>query len=96
MTIRLTALAASDLVEIRDQYRTASDASERRFLDQFDIVIERLRSFPRGAPPVDGFPGVRRARLRPLPYGVFYRLDGEDILLLRVLHTRRDASALES
>lgn len=43
--------------------------------------------FPRGAAPVDGFPDVRRARMRPLPYGMFYGLDAGDILILRVLHT---------
>lgn len=95
MTVRLTGLAASDLSEIRGYYRAIGEDIERRFLDQFDIVVERLLSFPRGAPPVDGFPDVRRARMRPLPYGIFYRLDGDDILILRVLHTRRDASDLE-
>lgn len=30
------------------------------------------------------------ARMRSLPYGIFYRLDGDDILILRVPHLRRD------
>ena len=95
MTVQLTGLAVSDLNEIRGYYRAIDDDIERRFLDQFDLVVERLLSFPRGAPPVNGFPDVRRARMRALPYGIFYRLDGDDILILRVLHTRRDASDLE-
>ncbi|MCX7521753.1 type II toxin-antitoxin system RelE/ParE family toxin [Microbacterium sp. STN6] len=95
MTVRLTGLAVSDLSEIRDHYRAIDDDIERRFLDQFDLVVERLLSFPRGAPSVEGFSGVRRARIRALPYGVFYRLEGDDILILRVLHTRRAAPDLE-
>lgn len=47
MTVRLTGLAASDLSEIRGYYRAIIDDDiERRFLDQFDLVVERLLSFP--------------------------------------------------
>lgn len=91
MTVRLTELAAGELAEIRNHYRAIGEDLEHRFLDQLDLVMERLLTFPNGAPPVDGFPGVRRARMRQFPYGVFYRLDGHDILILRVLHSRRDA-----
>lgn len=95
MTVRLTPLAVSDLGQIRAHYRDIDESVELRFLDQFDLVIDRLITFPNGAPPVDGFPGVRRARMRRFPYGVFYRLDGFDILILRVLHSRRDQPDFE-
>ena len=94
MTVRLTGPAFGDLAETRDHYRAISEDLEQRFFDQVDLVVDRLITFPNGAPPVDGFPGVRRARMRQFPYGVFYRLDGDDILILRVLHTRRDATGL--
>ncbi len=92
MTVRLTEPAVGDLTESRDHYRAIGEDLEQRFFDQLDLVVDRLLTFPNGAPPVDGFPGVRRARMRQFPYGVFYRLDGDDILILRALHTRRDAS----
>lgn len=92
MTVRLAELAVSDLTESRDHSREIDADLEHRVLDQFDLVIDRLVAFPNGAPPVDGFLGVRRARMRQFPHGVFYRLDGDDILILRVLHTRRDTS----
>ncbi len=91
MRIRLAPLAASDLAGIRDYYRDISEELEFQFLDQLDVAMDRLRIFPNGAPPVEGFPGVRRARLRQFPYGMFYRLDGDDILVLRVLHSRRQS-----
>ncbi len=90
MTVRLTARAISDLTDARDHYESIDDALAERFLDQVDIAVERLLAFPHGAPPVEGFPDVRRARLRRFPYGVFYRVDEAGILILRVLHTRRD------
>ncbi|WP_417563077.1 type II toxin-antitoxin system RelE/ParE family toxin [Microbacterium sp.] len=91
MTLRLTELAVGDLTEARDHYRAIDKDLERRFLDQLDRVMDRLAMFPNGAPPVDGFPGVRRVRMRAFPYGIFYRLDGQEILVLRVVHTRRGA-----
>lgn len=91
MTLRLTELAIGDLTEARDHYRAIEKDLERRFLDQLDRVMDRLVMFPNGAPPVDGFPGVRRARMRQFPYGIFYRPQGDDILILRVVHTRSDA-----
>ena len=92
MRVRVTEQAVGDLAETRDHYRAIGEDLEQRFFDQFDLVVDRLVTFPNGAPPVDGFPGVRRARMRQFPYGVFYRLDGDDILILRVLHTGRDGS----
>lgn len=91
MRIRLAPSAASDLAGIRDYYREISEELEFQFLDQLDVVMDRLGIFPNGAPPVEGFPGVRRARMRQFPYGMFYRLDGDGILILRVLHSRRQS-----
>lgn len=90
MTVRLTELAVSDLADAREHYFGIGDEWELSFLDHLDLVMDRLLAFPSGAPPVDGFPRVRRARMRQFPYGVFYRLDAGDILILRVLHARRD------
>ncbi|MGB4777146.1 type II toxin-antitoxin system RelE/ParE family toxin [Microbacterium sp.] len=81
---------AGDLDDAREHYRTIDESLEERFLDQLDRVMQRLVTFPNGAPPVDGFAGVRRARMRQFPYGIFYAVDDEGILVLRVLHTRRD------
>lgn len=95
MTLRLTELAVDDLAEAREHYRAIDEDLERRFLDHLDRVIDRLLAFPHGAPPVDGFAGVRRARMRQFPYGIFSRLDEDDILVLRVLHARRDTADVD-
>lgn len=67
------------------------------FLRDLDAVIDRIAMFPQGAPPVDGFEHLRRARMRRFPYGIFYQLPTNgSLLVVRVLHTRRDTpGALE-
>lgn len=64
MTLRFTELAVADLLEAREHNREIYDQLELRFLDQVDPLVDRLVAFPNGATPVDGFPGIRRARVR--------------------------------
>lgn len=91
MRIRLSRRAVIDLERAHDFYAGIDPELGDRFLDEFDMVIQRLEMFPGGAPPVDGFDNLRRARMRRFPYGVFYRhpLGTEDLLIVRVLHAGR-------
>ncbi len=92
MRIRLTARAVVDLENARDYYSAINPELGLRFLSDVDAAMDRLATFPAGAPPVEGFDDLRRARLRHFPYGVFYQHShaGNDLLVVRVLHTRRD------
>ena len=89
MRIVLGEHAVDDLRRARDHYARVDPALSDDFALAFDAVVERIRIFPHGAPPVDGFPGLRRARMRRFPYGVFYRDTGETVIVLRVLHNAR-------
>ncbi|MDQ6526815.1 type II toxin-antitoxin system RelE/ParE family toxin [Nocardioides sp. LHD-245] len=90
MRIRLSALAVADIEEAVGHYDEQTPGLGTEFLEAIDRVVERLEMFPDGAPPVDGFPGVRRARVRRFPYGMFYTVASNDVVVLRVLHARRD------
>ena len=100
MNVQLTPLAIRDLDHALDYYARVQGALADRFLSELENVIERLQMFPAGAPPVEGFDDLRRARMRSFPYGVFYQYTpAEDALVIvRVLHSRRgapDASAVD-
>lgn len=92
MRIRLTASAVVDLESARDDYSAIDPELGHRFLTDVDAAMERLETFPAGAPPVEGFADLRRARLRHFPYGIFYQRlsSGDGLLVVRVLHARRD------
>lgn len=90
MTIRLTRLAAEDLETAHAHYDRGDPDLGRRFVADLDLVMERLQTFPHGAAPVEGFPGLRRAGMHQFPYGVFYRPGNDDLVTVRVLHTRQD------
>ncbi len=92
MRIVLGENAVDDLRRARDHYAAIDPALSDGFADAFNAVVERIRTFPHGAPPVDGFPTLRRARMRRFPYGVFYVDTDERLIVLRVLHNARDTT----
>lgn len=81
--------AVDDLRRACDHYAAIDPALSDDFALAFDAVVERIRIFPHGASPVDGLPGLRRARMRRFPYGVFYRDTDETMIVVRVLHNAR-------
>ena len=58
------------------------------FLDELHACYERILRFPLGYQSLDD--GIRRALLRRFPYGVYFTVDGDAVVVLTVLHARRD------
>ena len=92
----LSAVAVMDLRRARDHYAAIDRSVSLAFADAFGAAVDRIGTFPNGAPPVDGIPGLRRARMKRFPYGVFYRPDVECATVVRVLHSAQDADRLLS
>ena len=65
-----------------------------RFEAAVEAILERIAESP------EAFPGVhrdvRRALLRRFPYGVFYRLRGDTVHILAIMHGRRNPSLWQS
>ena len=59
-----------------------------RFLDELDVVFQRIKDNPRQFPRVEG--DIHRALLRHFPYGVYFLATSEDINVLAVLHLHRE------
>lgn len=92
LAVVLTPSAVVDLSEATAVYRHVGDDLAPAFVQAVDQLLERLQAFPNSGTPAEDLPGVRRARLRRFPYGVFYRVTPDEIRVLRVLHERRDRS----
>lgn len=65
-----------------------------RFLDELDLVFQRIKGNPRQFPRVEG--DVHRALLRHFPYGVYFLAESEDIKVLAVLHLHREPDMWKS
>ena len=70
----------------------APDAADR-LLDQLMAALDQLSRFPLSAPEVliGGRHPRKYYRVPVPPYNIYYRIIGERIVVMRVLHERMDA-----
>lgn len=85
---RLTVQAEADLLDIADYtLRTWGEQQCARYLDQLEHCCQRLADHAIFGRPCDHVrPGLRRQEQGK--HVIFYRRDGEGILVLRILHER--------
>lgn len=65
-----------------------------RFLDELDLLFQRIDYNPRQFPRMEG--EVRRALLSHFPYGVYFVGESDDIAILAVLHLHREPDIWKS
>ncbi|HRI08595.1 MAG TPA: type II toxin-antitoxin system RelE/ParE family toxin [Nannocystaceae bacterium] len=79
--------AEAELVEAWAWYEAQRAGLGEEFVACFEAVISIAARAPNAFPASVG--EVRRALVRRFPYGVFYTLDGESLVVLAVAHARR-------
>jgi plasmid stabilization system protein ParE len=81
-------LAEADLEDAARWYEDERAGLSVRFLSDVDRTIARIRERPFEFPAVSG--DVRRALLHTFPYAVYFRTSDEAVVVLAVLHLRRN------
>ena len=81
-------LAESDLDYAASWYEGQQPGLGLRFLDAADQLFERLRVGPHQFPLVST--DVRRALLPTFPYAVYFRRIDDEVIVLAVMHGRRN------
>jgi plasmid stabilization system protein ParE len=81
-------LAEADLEDAARWYEDERTGLSERFLSDVDRTIARIRERPFEFPAVSG--DVRRALLHTFPYAVYFRTSDEAVVVLAVLHLRRN------
>jgi toxin ParE1/3/4 len=84
----ITPEAEEDLVEAKAWYERKRAGLGEEFVLCVEAALDQIRRAPAGATEVA--PWVRRVVVRRFPYGVFYRVDPDQIAVLAVYHSRRD------
>jgi toxin ParE1/3/4 len=84
----ITPEAEEDLADAKTWYDRQRQGLADDFLLCVEEALDRIRRAPEGASEV--YPGVRRVVVRRFPYGVFYRVDPDQIAVIAVYHSRRD------
>ncbi len=87
-------LAEADLETAARWYDGERPGLADRFLKDVDRSFVRLRERPLQFPVVAG--DVRRALLNTFPYAIYFRVSDEVVIVLAVLHLRRNPKVWRS
>ena len=90
MTYRLVVRrqAKLDLRRAARWYEEQRPGLGRELVAEVDTVLDRITANPHQWPVI--YREVRRAIAQRFPYGVFYRIDGTDIVVFAIVHLHRD------
>ena len=80
--------ARREAAEAASWYEGESPALGRAFLALVDTVLDRVTENPQQFPVVHR--DIRRALLKRFPYGIFYSIEPNRIVVFAIMHARRD------
>ena len=80
--------AETDLREARDWYESHRAGLGTEFIIQIETALQALVRDPHRY--TIYYRGFRRVFVRRFPYKLFYRLEGDRIIVFRILHAHRD------
>jgi plasmid stabilization system protein ParE len=80
--------AEADLAQAKAWYESNRRGWSEKFRTRVEEAFERIGRMPELHAEI--YNGVRRAFIRQFPYAVFYRADDTRVVVIAVMHTRRD------
>jgi toxin ParE1/3/4 len=86
--------AEADIADANRWYEQRRQGLGADFLLCVEDALEKVRRNPAIYPVV--YKDIRRAVVRRFPYGVFYRVVGQRLIVLGVFHGRRDPRVWQS
>ncbi|MBI3927735.1 MAG: type II toxin-antitoxin system RelE/ParE family toxin [Armatimonadetes bacterium] len=88
--VRIRAVAQADIEEAAQYYELQSSGLGQRFLDEVLSSLQSFESNPFRYPAVHD--EIRRALVHRFPFGVFYLVEPEEVVVIAVMHGTRDPS----
>ena len=91
MKLSLHPEAEADMAEATSFYDQRTVGLGSDFLDEVLRAFERIELAPEAWQHLEG--PVRRCLVERFPYGVYYRLDSDEIFMLAVMHGKKKPGA---
>jgi plasmid stabilization system protein ParE len=86
--VSIRAAATADLCEAQEWYEGQCPGLGGEFLLSVADTLTRLEQSPERFPLF--YLGFRRVLTKRFPYKIFYRIEGEAVIVFRILHAARD------
>ncbi len=90
--VRITPLAEADIAKAQDDYESHEAGFGNRFVEQVRGTLARIGQNPFQYQVVSGTREHRRAPVRSFPFGVWYRVEPDESVVVACLAHRQDAS----
>lgn len=88
MNVAFLEAAQEELNEAVLYYEDQQEGLGEEFAAEAQKALDKIRQFPGAWTQL--LPGVRRCRTNRFPYGLVFRVEGEDIYIVAVMHLHRD------
>lgn len=88
MNIRILSCAERELAEVVDHYNQEQPGLGFVFAAEVEKALDRIRAFPNAWPQFSK--RSRRYVVQRFPYGVLYQVRADGVLVLAIMHLRRD------
>jgi len=92
MQFRFVPEAETELAEARIWYGLQRDNLDVELIQRIEETLERISNAPHSFPRVHR--QLRRAIVRQFPFGIFYEVTKDEIVVFAVFHSRRDPKQL--
>jgi plasmid stabilization system protein ParE len=90
---RFTSAAETELKEAIEFYEAAENGLGAKLLDEVEAAVRRIEAHPLAWAPLSR--RTRRCRTNRFPYGLFYQIRPDEILIVSVMDLRRDPKRWE-
>ena len=94
MNLSVLAEAREDILAAARWYETREPGLGAALVEEIDTALSRISAGPELFPLM--YRTARRALTRRFPYAVYFLYDETDIVILAVLHQRRNRGALDA
>jgi hypothetical protein len=90
---RFTSVAELELAEAMLNYEAAQPGLGAKFLREVKTATRLIETHPQAWTPLS--PRTRRIRVRRFPFGLFYHVRPDEVLIVSVMDLRRDPKRWE-
>jgi toxin ParE1/3/4 len=90
--VRITALAEGDIARAQDDYEAREPGLGNRFVEQVRSTLTRIGHNPFQYQVITGTREHRRAPVHQFPFGIWYRVEPDESVVVACLAHRQDLS----
>ncbi len=87
MKIRFLTPAEIEMFEASAYYEMQATGLGSNFLDIIEEATNEIKENPRTWPKIDQ--GIRRRIVRRFPYSILYRIHGDEIIIVAIMHQKQ-------